>query len=554
MIRERGLQISAAEIVASRRVYAVFEGGGAKGIAHVGALAALEHPAIELKGFAGTSAGSIIAALASAGYTASELVDTEARTSVLRHVDRRLTKRTGKGFLPARGPYDLFGPGGWAAILWARQFGADWKALIAAYLLMGSVLSLNVYLLPVAFNIVALILFLIPPVATAIMFPRGLASLDGFVDALEQLLVRKIGSRADSARLTFADLKARDCRPLKIVASNVSERTAKVFSNDTSPAESVAEAVAASICLPVIFKPRQIGPATYYDGGLVSNLPAWTFDEERGLDRDAATVTIEIADAGEATPIGNLKGLNGLIAAVRTALFGSQSLSKRAVANLYSIGLKPEVGVLDFDMTSQIAADEIERAKSDCELRLVYRLVNLHRQMRVICETISEGALGVINAARSAAGLPGLTVAPRVAMALPPVGTMHTLQLAYGWGYEDASDAGLLVPIEGSPFEHCWKTGKSEYRQSGDAEWTAFLARPENHSIRRLLWRDRRWSITIPHEREASDGVALIAALDGAEALGLSAAEIRGLVASLSDGIDTILTKAVPEELFSDGY
>jgi hypothetical protein len=52
-------------------VFAVFEGGGVKGIAHVGALARFhEETELKFKGYAGTSAGAIVAALAAVGYRA----------------------------------------------------------------------------------------------------------------------------------------------------------------------------------------------------------------------------------------------------------------------------------------------------------------------------------------------------------------------------------------------------------------------------------------------------------------------------------------------------
>lgn len=51
----------------------VFEGGGVKGIALVGAFSVLEEQGYEPKNMAGASAGAITAALLAAGYTASEL-------------------------------------------------------------------------------------------------------------------------------------------------------------------------------------------------------------------------------------------------------------------------------------------------------------------------------------------------------------------------------------------------------------------------------------------------------------------------------------------------
>ncbi|MCO7176581.1 patatin-like phospholipase family protein [Sporolactobacillus kofuensis] len=52
---------------------AVFSGGGVKGFAFAGALQVLEQAGYEFKRTAGTSAGSIVAALVAAGYTSTDL-------------------------------------------------------------------------------------------------------------------------------------------------------------------------------------------------------------------------------------------------------------------------------------------------------------------------------------------------------------------------------------------------------------------------------------------------------------------------------------------------
>ena len=56
-------------------VYGVFEGGGVRGTAFVGAVAAAEKQGIRFESLAGTSAGAIVAALLAAGYGADELRD-----------------------------------------------------------------------------------------------------------------------------------------------------------------------------------------------------------------------------------------------------------------------------------------------------------------------------------------------------------------------------------------------------------------------------------------------------------------------------------------------
>ncbi|MHB9024739.1 MAG: patatin-like phospholipase family protein [Armatimonadota bacterium] len=56
-----------------KKIDAVFEGGGVKGIGLAGAVAVTEAQGYQFENIAGTSAGAIVAALVAAGYSASEL-------------------------------------------------------------------------------------------------------------------------------------------------------------------------------------------------------------------------------------------------------------------------------------------------------------------------------------------------------------------------------------------------------------------------------------------------------------------------------------------------
>ena len=53
----------------------IFQGGGIKGIAHIGAYMALEENGFLCKKAAGTSVGAIIAGLVTAGYNGREMMD-----------------------------------------------------------------------------------------------------------------------------------------------------------------------------------------------------------------------------------------------------------------------------------------------------------------------------------------------------------------------------------------------------------------------------------------------------------------------------------------------
>jgi len=157
-------------------------------------------------------------------------------------------------------------------------------------------------------------------------FIGGLADVRRFRDALGILLQRKMFPGDPSHIVTMADFGV-DGRPaLKVVSANLTLRALQLFSADRTPTTAVADAVAASICLPIIFRPWRIGEELHVDGGIVSNLPAWPFDEERELDPGALTVTVEIESPRSSSPLGRF---NWLSAAVPTALFGSSELNLR---------------------------------------------------------------------------------------------------------------------------------------------------------------------------------------------------------------------------------
>ena len=71
-----------------RNVDLVFEGGGVKGIALVGALEVLEHRGFVAQNMAGASAGAIVAVLYAAGYTPGELYEILKRLNFRQFLDK----------------------------------------------------------------------------------------------------------------------------------------------------------------------------------------------------------------------------------------------------------------------------------------------------------------------------------------------------------------------------------------------------------------------------------------------------------------------------------
>jgi hypothetical protein len=77
-------------------------------------------------------------------------------------------------------------------------------------------------------------------------------------------------------------------RPLKIIATDILQMRPVLFDRIRTPEVPIGDAVAASIAIPIVFRPvtvrglpNEVGQALFVDGGLVSNLPFWVFGEEK---------------------------------------------------------------------------------------------------------------------------------------------------------------------------------------------------------------------------------------------------------------------------------
>jgi NTE family protein len=231
------------------RADGVFEGGGVKGIAFAGAIAAAERDAgvKEWVNLAGTSAGSIVAALLVSGYDAAGIQKLLADAQYSRFADT--------------------GPGGpWVGGLWHALFRQ-----------------------------------------------RGLAPGHYFLEWMgKQLAASPLARELGKTELTFADVKRRDLPPreelpditdakyeramyrLHVIGSDVTtgrmiilpddlpdytDETGTPFDKDSFP---LVQAVRMSMSYPFLFTPvvlhREGRPVYVVDGGLLSNFPIWLFD------------------------------------------------------------------------------------------------------------------------------------------------------------------------------------------------------------------------------------------------------------------------------------
>lgn len=180
------------------RVAFIGSGGATKGVAHIGAIRAMEELGLTPDIFVGASAGAIAGAFLSQGTTSDEMIDWMRPAFRRRHPDQALKVRHFLG-LPSR-----------------RHFGsAGWLT-------------------------------------------SGLLSIERF----ERFLRAKLPVN------DFRDLE----RPLFVTAADVDGRGRVVFGPGYQDRVPISEAVAASCCVPLLFRPFKIGDRYYIDGEVVRTL------------------------------------------------------------------------------------------------------------------------------------------------------------------------------------------------------------------------------------------------------------------------------------------
>ena len=109
----------------------------------------------------------------------------------------------------------------------------------------------------------------------------GLFAGDAFLEWITQLIEKKGLDR----QATFTDLKNAGCRNLKVFGTDLYTKGLQEFSFEQTPDAIVAEAVRASMSIPLFFKSWQFSNGIpndhiYVDGGVVLNFPINAFLEK----------------------------------------------------------------------------------------------------------------------------------------------------------------------------------------------------------------------------------------------------------------------------------
>lgn len=224
-------------IAGDRNYYvdAVFEGGGVKGTAFLGALRCFDDAGIKFRKVAGTSAGAITAAVVAAGFTVDQL-----EQDVLGPLDYEgqiLSKKTSR-------------------LIWNGSPSDDLKQF--HWMLLRLMVARR----------------------------SGQYSAEPFKDWLSEHLNPKLPTFAPFLQEQPSDLEWYQKRDLKVVISDISCQEMRVLPEDLrfyglEPTQfSVAEAVRLSMSIPLFFEPGKLQNSTIIDGGVLSNFPLWLYDAE----------------------------------------------------------------------------------------------------------------------------------------------------------------------------------------------------------------------------------------------------------------------------------
>jgi predicted acylesterase/phospholipase RssA len=372
-----------------RPIFVIFEGGGAKGVAHVGALDAIAENELEIIGVAGTSAGALAAVLAAIGLDAADIMHPQIpeENILARH-----------GYTPTT----LLGQAHWDQYQELRRIPSD---VFGGGVIEGVLEA--AYAVPMLISVVG-----------SAVRRRGhfkTATIQAFINQIirERLTqIREEGGLdlAIPQEVTFGDLSESwpTVLPLKIIVTDISRGRLEVLDRHRTPQVKVAEAVAASIAIPFVFEPARIPSfrdGLFADGGLVSNLPIWAFAEEKlAYEREHfAEPPIPIigfslqAPQQSASP-GSI--LHYAWRLVETALAGSQGTAHRFLEDLTIVPLQTHLGLLDFgarwSTLKQARDDGQECANRELRFSLDVRPDRIRAELRAI----REDTLGLINRRR----------------------------------------------------------------------------------------------------------------------------------------------------------
>ena len=210
----------AATSVRQGGVGLVLSGGGAKGLYHIGVLEALEESGVPIDYVAGTSMGSIIAAMYASGYSPAEMRAIVLSGEVQQWVSGRIDPSRYKPYYRRMDNSPSF------INLWLDLSSPDKKFRLPSSLISST--------------------------------------------QVDMALLELFTTASTAAGGDFSQLMV----PFLCVAADMNERKPVTLTEGSLP-----EAIRASMAIPLAFKPVKSGEHFFYDGGIYDNFPWQALDE-----------------------------------------------------------------------------------------------------------------------------------------------------------------------------------------------------------------------------------------------------------------------------------
>lgn len=278
----------------------VFQGGGCKAIAYIGAYKKAHERGVFFSELAGTSAGSIIAALIASG----------AKPEYLEEIVQNL----------------------------------DFKQFISNY---DSPFWLNKFFYKIA---------LPKPYKQYVEY----GSIDSLLkkygifnaDSIENFVDSHIRHLTGLTRpVLFKDLIPN----LHIVCADLEKHNVKIWNKENTPNESVAKAVSCSCCIPIFFRPID---NKYVDGGILSNLPSFIFAKEPHYNR---ILNFKLDSDESLKKISSFKDY--VTSLVNTLIEGACSIQQNLNIESFDVSIKVEdVSSVDFKLINKDIINRLIRS------------------------------------------------------------------------------------------------------------------------------------------------------------------------------------------------
>jgi NTE family protein len=184
----------------------------------------------------------------------------------------------------------------------------------------------------------------------------GLYEGDFLLGFIQSFIEKKIGNK----NATFEDLKNLGCKDLRVFSSDLNMQQAREFSYEKTPKTIVAEAVRASMSIPLFFKAWSFtnnipDNHIYVDGGLTYNYPITAFDQEEA---NMQTLGFHFGDLGRPATNNNLeydhllgyvKAVFGMLLDTQKIDFERDSTDKERTVNVDDLG----ISATDFNLTEE---------------------------------------------------------------------------------------------------------------------------------------------------------------------------------------------------------